>query len=578
MKAKDTFTTPVHLLQLGNNELPEAIGEFASGFMFMGYGKNISQVTFPKDFRKEVSFNVSDGSRTDSSYNQGDIEAIFPFKDGKRFDHFIELKDETFLANIVEGGLYYISNGANYYDQGYGQMIEVTAVRGTKIYLKRPLLREYTLRNRLYYGSITNEFSIPKVGETVVLDGVSLPDRSGMFYDISGNIFMIKKSIVKGKQVEFLNIGRGNQEAGAVIPADAKVTDGGFMFKIEKTSGAVFKGFTLIAPPDRTVRLWRSDNSYETTMEDVRIVVTKDSPKDQNLATFFLDAAYGGKYIRCEFNSVNLYSSQISRGSARNKFTECEFNNVRLDLSEFCVANGFFDCDFNFTQVDGSNSSTAFIILGDTTDQNSFKHCKFYATGSSSTKLLFYDGEVKGAKSIDNSYQEISNCQYFLGGSISNVFPSKNTGLNVYKHNTIIGRVRSVLFRVRASNSKAEGNMTRIANNEFRLEDIEHTSTNDPLIDISGNCILENNYFEFLMPDGYIYKEFNKYLIRINGMDLKPTDKIIIRNNKWNGFPINKNHIYFRGIDRNDPRIVIENNMYYNNISVDGSNPQEFKL
>lgn len=551
--------------------LSHGIDLFPSNTRIFGYNKKDTTIQFLPIGTNEAFLNTNTSSRLDRDYPKNSPSTLYTYSNATRKgDMFIDLKDPSWSANFAIGDIIFIKNGANYYNQAYGEQNEITRISGARLYLKNPLSKEMSTGFTQYYGITNTDFIQPAVGSTVTVTGTNMPYSSeiGLAVSIGENIYIVQNGSTATSSI-LLNAGRGSADPGTIIPSGSRISTSRILYKSTRSRNITIENLTLLSSPYNTVRLLRTDNSYGTTIRDTGILIHPLTPSINNVAIWFTDNACDNLFERVDFTSNYLFSSQISTSATRSKYINCKFSNAVIEPSEFATDCRFIDCDFYYNRAaDETNVSTPSynpISIGNTCSNISFIGGTIRVTSESTLnpfKGIFYSGDIQGFDlirdaelfSVENVNIESINVGaiwYFSGAGVckfnNNKFFSKNI-------DSLGGYLRS------GGNSQSYGNYLEFVGNSVVLD--HNTSASNPLVYLQGFIRFESNNFEFRNPSGFDINAYLKATLRM-GL-LVDGDKIIFRNNTFKNFPIIQNWFLNDNSTLNN-KLDIANNRFINN-------------
>lgn len=273
----------------------------------------------------------------------------------------IHLRETREAAGFQAGQLVFVRNGANKFDQDYGEFNEVKGItRDGGIEFQHPLARDYSLSRLNWAGKIAQEFRIPLVGETVRVEfaqgpGFFMPGR-GDPVSIGENVFEVK-AVHSPALIELINVGRGNSTAGTFVPAGTLVgKERGLI--ILKSSTRNFHCEKLTIRGRR--KALTVSNSYNSSFSDC---VIERVPAGATVSGGIVIDGDGGRFARftrCEIKADPSCGMQFARSFGGVEFSNCKFTDTNVAFTEFN-----FDCAVTgctFAVKGGAELQTAIIV------------------------------------------------------------------------------------------------------------------------------------------------------------------------------------------------------------------------
>lgn len=265
-------------------------------------------------------------------------------------------------ARFRTGQLVFIRNGANKYDQDYGEVNEVAQVTGDgRIRLVYPLSRDYTLAGLNWAGKTVVDGLMPPVGGGVRVafargTGHALPAR-GDIVSVAENIFRVE-SVAEPSIVRLVNVGRGNAASGSSIPAGSPVAKERGLVALEETT----RGFRC---EKLTLRGRRKaltvSNSYASSFTDCIIERVPDQARISGGIVIDGDDGRFVNFTRCEIRANPPCGIQFARSFGGAVFEDCRFINTNAAFTEFNFDCAVTRCTFD---VAGGPGLQSVIIAG----------------------------------------------------------------------------------------------------------------------------------------------------------------------------------------------------------------------
>jgi len=563
------FPRGTYYLSTGVNRQPAYLS-------ITGEGENTTTISFIPTGTGQSYFDISDGNRSDSSYNRADINTIFTYQTSTRKnDGYIDLKDATWGEKFKAGDVILVCGGASYYDQYYGEQNEITRVEGGRLYLKFSLVREYSVEYMQWEGTVTADFIQPEVGQTVTVTGnrfMTLAQGGGPIgtpFSVGDNVYTLQAGSTDTISV-LLNVGRGNTPAGTIIPAGTKTSKARILYvQAGRPKFVSISKIRILSAPYNSIRLLRLDNSYGTSLTDCIVEIHRDTHVDANAASFFTDNASNNKFTNVQFVSQYHYSTQISRSATRSWYRNCIFKNTIIDLSEFSISTFFINCTFDYNvRLAQAGDLRGCIIIGNSTS-NSIIEGGIINVGTESTlanaQALFNAGEIQRQPTSDVEVYSVNNVIIKLGNNVSTCRFNSGKGITKFTNNKIFGNLDTFGSFGSANNDQQPyGLYSEIMNNTF-VGGFISTNITSPFISLGGNIRFENNYFEYRNTLGIPVTSLTKAILRISVLPDYFDSETIFRNNVFKGFPLTQNWLVLDTGVTIDRRFVIEGNKFINN-------------
>ncbi|HWA84640.1 MAG TPA: hypothetical protein VG710_00340 [Opitutus sp.] len=326
----------------------------------------------------------------------------FPFTDdsGRRGDDGVQLKSAEWAAEFRPGELVFIRDGANRFDQDYGEFNEVASSDAAgRLVFKHPLARDYTLAALNWAGEVAEDFRLPREGRTVRIrtrsgPGFFIPPR-GTTVTIDGDIFHVESA--GPNTLRLSNPGRGNAPAGTVVHAGAKIGKSRSVIRVTKTVRN-FRCEDLQVVGRR--KILNLSNSYDLAF--VRCAFVRDARDRRFEGGLTIDGDDGrfARFEQCRIAAMPPAQMQFARSFGGVVFDRCEFIDAGVAFTEFNFDCEVKDCRFD---VHGNAALTSVIVAG--------KSCG---------DLRFFDNRIKatGVRAIFDSQSDIQSQKHGGDGPI----------------------------------------------------------------------------------------------------------------------------------------------------------------
>ena len=264
------------------------------------------------------------------------------------------------------GTLVFVRDGANRFDQDYGEFNEVArSLGGGLIELTTPLARDYRPGSGNSGSTLRSAFALPRVGSAAEAQFGEGPREflpsAGDEVTVAGNLLRVL-SAGAGGRVRLENPGRGNDPAGTVLAAGAPVM---------KARGLVVLSATTrdFACSGLTIRGRRKaldlSNSFASTF--TRCVIERIPGEAPVRGGIVIDGD-GGRFARftdCTIRAEPACGMQFARSFGDVAFDRCRFMDANVVFSEFCFNASVTDCAF---EVRGGPMLRQVIIAGHSCD------------------------------------------------------------------------------------------------------------------------------------------------------------------------------------------------------------------
>ena len=500
---------------------------------------------------------------------QNDPEQQYTYEDNvKEGDRFIKVKAGQGMSSFLRGTLFFISAGASYYDQYYGEFNQVDKVVGNTIYLVYPIGRDYTTDKSAWYGTLTQPFTPPAAGSTAKAVALKAPWNKRYPYPISlgNNLYSVMQT--DGTNMVLKNMGKGN--ATAELPAGTHVYKGR---AIRLTPSAAYN----IQVEDMTIEGHRKtvvvSNSVQTRFDRVKFIWLPGKSKGGG----WLDGDDGRDCILndCIVQSDSIIGSQFARSFSDVKVLNCTFTQTSINFTEFNTNCEVANCSFTILNTNESKKylfNPAIVTGGSTyriyVHDNRCKVSNLSAAISSQPDIQTFPRNFLTKTTVTNNTIDAENCN----GAINII----NLGETLIDSNHITGSLSCVFAGTGAS---------------LFVEPSLPAAEQQRMMALSV-CTIRNNYFEGYT-NGFITRDPNNLIIENNDIRLTsathttgsktqtssgsiiipfkdnyslPVMTFVFRNNTFTGWNYTPHSINF-----NKPvtkGVSISNNLFINNIGV----------
>lgn len=285
-----------------------------------------------------------------SGYRHVGWSRAYPFNpdDGAVGTLALHLAEAPQSGKLGPGDLVFIRDGANRYDQDYGEFNEVSRVGdGGAVDLVHPLARDYRLSSANWAGKLSKPFLIPRVGAPIEAEfsrqpGCFIP-APGDDVTVAGQSFHVESS-GHGAQVRLVNVGRSNAPPGTPVPAGGLVSkERGLIVLASSTRGFRCEGITIRG---RRKALDLS-NSYDSSFVGCDI---ERIPAGARVIGGIVIDGDGGRFAtfyRCTVKADPPCAMQFARSFGDVSFDQCHFVDADAAFTEFCfncsVTNSSFE-------------------------------------------------------------------------------------------------------------------------------------------------------------------------------------------------------------------------------------------
>ena len=305
-------------------------------------------------------------------------EFSFTAESGKRGDSSVTLRLATAADEFAPGELVFIRNGANRFDQDYGEfnVVTGTGADGT-LRFQHPLGRDYTLARVNWAGEVAEDFALPRRKGSVRVkvrkgEGFFVPTR-GTTVSIGENVFRVE--LQSGTTLRLENLGPANDPPGTVISAGAKIAKSRTILKLTRSTRH-FRAERLQVIGRR--KIVSISNSYDVAFADC--IFRRDLRDGGFRGGLTLDGDGGrlARFERCTFVATPAMGMQMARSFGDIVFSACTFKDTNVAFTEFNFDAEVRDCTF---EVAGSRALAHVIIAGKSCGDLRFVNNRIRASG-----------------------------------------------------------------------------------------------------------------------------------------------------------------------------------------------------
>lgn len=332
----------------------------------------------------------------------------YPFSSdtGRRGEDAVQLLNPSWGDDFHRGDLVFIRNGANRYDQDYGEFNEVTNVDPSgQLHFKYPLARDYTLERFNWAAETKEPFKMPRAGSAV---GVKLSSSPGNYLPSVGNTVSIGTNLFRvakvyrndGRETASVILeyfGRGDTSSKTAVPARAPIGKSRAIVKLTRTTRDFRCENLQIVGRRKALSI---SNSYESVFADCIFVRDARDSRFKGGLTIDGDGGRFARFERCKIVGEPAAGMQIARSFGSVVFSGCTFLNSNVAFTEFN-----FDCEVTRCRFDvtGSHGLTAVVI-----------------TGKSCGNLRFIDNQIRATKvaAIFDTHLDIQSQKHGSEGDI----------------------------------------------------------------------------------------------------------------------------------------------------------------
>jgi hypothetical protein len=261
----------------------------------------------------------------------------------------LHLKEPAKEGGIAGHGLVFIRDGANRFDQDYGEFNEVTRVNAGEIELVHPLARDYRLSAANWAGRVEAPFDIPapesSVEVTFSRDAGCFIPPPGESVTIGGHSFRVD-SVGHDGRARLANADRAKAALGGHVEAGSVVAkERGLVVLASSTRGFRCERLTIRG---RRKALDVS-NSYESAFTDCTIERKPDGARVSGGIVIDGDDGRFATFSRCVIQAEPPCGMQFARSFGDVTFNECHFVNADAAFTEFSFNCSVVDSTFEMS-------------------------------------------------------------------------------------------------------------------------------------------------------------------------------------------------------------------------------------
>ncbi len=288
-------------------------------------------------------------------------EFAYTADSGQRGASSVKLKLPASKVGLSPGDLVFVRNGANRFDQDYGEFNVVTGLDadGT-LHLEHPLSRDYTLAKLNWAAEVASDFTLPRKHGAVQVtvrkgNGFFVPAR-GTTVSIGENVFRVEQQT--GTTIRLANLGPANDPRGTVIPAGSKIAKSRTVLKLTRTARNFRAEGLQIIGRRKVVSI---SNSYDVAFVDCTFLRDLRDRGFRGGLTLDGDGGRFARFERCTFIATPAIGMQMARSFGDIVFSGCTFKDTNVAFTEFNFDGEVSDCTF---EVEGTSALTNVVIVG----------------------------------------------------------------------------------------------------------------------------------------------------------------------------------------------------------------------
>lgn len=305
-------------------------------------------------------------------------EYVYTADSGQRGASTVQLKLPATKVKLSAGDLVFVRNGANRFDQDYGEFNVVAGIDADgALHLEHPLSRDYTLDKLNWGGEVAADFVLPRKNGAVQVtlrqgQGFFIPAR-GTTVSVGENVFRVEQQ--NGATIRLANLGSANDPRGTVIPAGSKVAKSRTVLKLTRsTRNFRAEGLQIIGRR----KIVSISNSYDVTFTDCTFMRDLRDRGFRGGLTLDGDGGRFARFERCTFIATPAIGMQMARSFGNTVFSECTFKDTNVAFTEFAFAGEVVGCTF---QVEGTRALAHVIIAGKSCGDLRFLNNRIQASG-----------------------------------------------------------------------------------------------------------------------------------------------------------------------------------------------------
>lgn len=287
--------------------------------------------------------------------------------DGARGSDTLSLTDPNWTREFAPGDLVFIRNGANRYDQDYGEFNEVVrTLPDGRLQFRHPFARDYTLARFNSAGETASDFEMPAPQRAVKVrlrrgDRMFIPPERATV-SIGANLFRVDRVYPSKERavvtVRLTNPGRGNAPPGSVIPAGTPIGKSRTLLKLTRSvRGFRCENLRIIGRRKALI----VSNAYESTFADCVFVRDLRDGGFEGGLTIDGDGGRFARFERCHLIATPAAGMQFARSFGGVVFSGCTFTDANVAFTEFNFDCEVVRCTF---EVTGGPALSSAVIAG----------------------------------------------------------------------------------------------------------------------------------------------------------------------------------------------------------------------
>lgn len=303
--------------------------------------------------------------------------------DGARGTDTLSLSEPEWRHEFAPGDLVFIRNGANRYDQDYGEFNEVVRVHPDgRLQFRHSFARDYTTARFNWAGETAEDFVMPAPRRAVKIrlrrgDGRFVPGERATI-SIGDNLFRVDRVYrADGRAtvtVRITNPGRANAPRGTVIAAGTKAGKSRSILKLTR-SVRDFRCENLRIIGRRKALV--VSNAYEIAFADCVFERDLRGGGFEGGLTIDGDGGRFARFDRCHIIATPAAGMQFARSFGGVVFSGCTFTDANVAFTEFNFDCEVVRCTF---EVTGGAGLSNVIIAGKSCGDLRFRENRIRAT------------------------------------------------------------------------------------------------------------------------------------------------------------------------------------------------------
>lgn len=481
-----------------------------------------------------------------STYRRGgwDVDKPIAYTDNLKIGQkWLDLTDNAQGKQLKAGDKIFITAGASYYDQEFGEFNIVERIAGGRVYLVYSLARPYSYQTGNWNGLLQKEIVSPKVGGTVVANITNPPSLASKFVSLNNDLFQI--TAASGTTITLKRLYASGESK---YPAGTKVFKGRAIYLTPASSQNVqVRNLTIIG---RRTALSIS-NSINSRFDNVEVRWEQGA----SAGGLWLDGDDGrfATFTNCTFRSQRVFGSQPARSFGGLGFYGCTFINTTVNFSEFNDNNTVDGCTFFISDSAITGNQTA-ISIGWTTGNTRITNNTIYAENISYGISSFPD--INGRKSAWGGSIIIKDNVLNLKGVTAAIAPSVGPGIMEVSGNKIFGSCQYLFglgnLYISPDGTSKDGILYMPGTYQWWHHNFVSAAFDGVTNNVVRNTVFEDNYIHQLsesVPGGNNSVRANGNIIRSTGT-ITPADSVntvIFRRNTFVNFRYQDNSFNYKG-------------------------------